>query len=222
MHRILTIALLAALAAPAAAQTTHTVTVGANFQNKFTPQHLTVQVGDTVQWVWSSGIHNVDSRDGYFSSGSPVGSPNTYTLVFDAAFLAGAPISGNRYAYECSLHGALGMNGTVTVETPGKPVLTVTDPSPGATVTITASGCTPNGNVVVGYSMAGPGPTNTPYGVALLTPPIQQLPPDQADAAGVAVQNLPVPANVPPGLTVWLQALDVPAGILSNGVRVIV
>lgn len=212
----------AGLVLPAAAQTTHTVSVGPNMTNTFSPKNLTIQVGDTVQWVWAGGIHNVVSNDGYFTSGGLVGPPNTYSLTFDNAFLSVAPISGNVYGYQCALHGPMGMTGTVTVTTPGKPVLTVTDPSPGGSVTITTSAVTPGGNVVTGYSMNGRGPVNTVFGPALLTPPINQLPPKAANAAGVATLNLPVPANVPVGTQVWLQSVDLSAGILSNGVRVTV
>jgi len=222
MRHLLPLLCWAGLVLPAFAQTTHTVTVGPNLSSTFVPKDLSIQVGDTVQWVWASGPHNVVSNDGYFTSGGLMSPPFTYSLTFDSAFLASAPISGNKYSYQCALHGPLGMVGSVTVDTPGKPVLKVTDPVPAGVVTITTSGATPNGMVVVGYSMNGPGPVNTPYGPALLTPPISQLPPKQANAGGVATQNLPVPANVPIGTTVWLESLDVAAGILSNGVRVIV
>lgn len=222
MRSLLPILLLAGLVPTAAAQTTHTVAVGPNLTNTFSPKDLTIQVGDTVSWVWASGPHNVVSDDGYFTSGGLVGTPHTFNLTFDAAFLSSAPISGNKYGYHCSLHGPMGMVGSVTVTTPGKPVLTVTDPSPGAVVTLTTTGVTPNGNVFIGYSLTGPGPTNTPFGPALLSPPIKKLPPDTADAGGTATQNLLVPASVPVGTKVWLQTADLGAGILSNGVRVVV
>jgi len=213
---------LAGLALPASAQTTHTVSVGPGMTNTYSPKNLTIQVGDTVQWVWSSGIHNVVSNDAYFTSGGLVGPPNTYSLTFDNAFLSVSPVSGNLYAYQCALHGPMGMTGSIKVATPGKPVLTVTDPSPGGTVTITTSDATPGANVVTGYSMNGRGPVNTAFGPALLTPPINQLPPKVANGAGVATFNLPVPANVPVGTQVWLQSVDLAAGVLSNGVRVTV
>lgn len=213
---------LTALALPAAAQTTHVVTVGPNMSNTFSPKDLTIQVGDKVEWVWSSGRHNVVSDDGYFTSGGLVSPPNTYSLVFDTAFLATAPISGNSYAYDCALHGAGGMVGSITVNTPGKPVLKVSDPVPGGMVTITTSSATPGGMVITGYSMNGAGPVNTAFGPALLSPPINQLPPKMANNGGTASFSLPVPANVPVGTMVWLQSVDLGAGILSNGVRVIV
>ena len=204
------------------AQVTHQVSVGPNFLSTFNPKHLVIQVGDSVQWNWVSGTHNVSSQDGYFSSGAPVAPPNTFTLTFDQAFLDASPISGNRYEYQCDLHFFAGMTGSVTVQTPGRPVLTITDPTPGAQTTITVDGATPNGNVVVAYSTNGAGPTNTPFGVALLTPPIKRLPPVQADALGSARMTLNVPAGTPPGLTIWTQALDAGAALFTNGARVIV
>lgn len=213
---------LAGAAAPLSAQVTHHVDVGPNFLAAFSPKNIVIQVGDTVQWDWVSGVHNVHSTDGYFLSGAPVAPPMSFSVTFDAAFLAGAPISSNRYEYQCDVHAALGMTGSVTVQTPGKPVLTVTDPAPGATVTITVDGATPNGSVVVAYSTQGGGPINTPFGVASLSPPVKQLPPVQANAVGSARMTLNVPATTPIGLTVWNQALDVGSGTLSNGARVIV
>jgi plastocyanin len=212
----------AALALPVSAQTTHTVTVGPSLQNSFSPQDITIQVGDKVNWVWDTGRHNVVSDDGYFTSGALASPPHSFSMVFDAAFLASAPISGNRYAYQCALHGFMGMVGSVTVETPGIPVLNVTDPVPGGQVTIKATGVTPGANVIYAYSLNGAGPVNTPFGAALLSPPINQLPPDSANGAGVATMSLTVPANIPVGKKIWLQCVDLGAGILTNGVRVIV
>lgn len=208
--------------AAALAQTTHTVNVGPNLTNRFSPQDITIQLGDSVQWVWQSGLHNVDSKDGYFISGSPVTPPNTYTLLFDAAFLVGAPISGNHYAYQCDIHGGFGMVGSVTVLTPGKPVLVTNDPVPGGSVQFSISGATPGGTVIIGYSSAGPGPLTTAFGLASMSPPITQLPPVSADALGAASLTLPVPPSIPPGFTAWTQALDLAAGVMTNGARVIV
>lgn len=213
---LLSLALAAALA-----QTTHTVSVGSPI-NRFTPKDLAIQVGDTVTWTWVGGIHNVSSQDGYFSSGAPVGAPMTYSLTFDAAFLVGAPISGNRYDYQCDVHAGLGMVGSVTVGTPGKPVLTTNDPAPGGTAQFSVSGATPGGTVIIGYSTTGDGPIVTGFGTASMSPPIMQLPPVTANGMGVATLALPIPGSVPPGFTVWTQALDLAAGILTNGARVIV
>lgn len=86
----------------------------------FIPADLTIDVGDTVHWVWGVGIHNVESgvggtHDGNFRSGDPVGGI-TYDLVFDQDFLDARPMSGNVYPYYCAVHVALGMVGSITVQ----------------------------------------------------------------------------------------------------------
>lgn len=112
---------LAALVATSSAQPIHTVDLASTpTNNSFSPQHLTICEGDTVQWVWVSGFHDVTSGtggvpDGAFSSGSPVFPPNTFSVTFDAAFLTTNPMPGGVYDYFCSVHVALGMTGTVSV-----------------------------------------------------------------------------------------------------------
>lgn len=113
-----------ALGASSAAQTTHTVTLsGASFS----PAALTIQEGDTVDWVWSVGNHNVVSGvaaipDGIFSSGLPVLPPMSFSVTFDSAFLAANPVLGNVYDYYCDVHVGFGMTGAVTVNAAGSPV----------------------------------------------------------------------------------------------------
>jgi hypothetical protein len=71
----------------------------------------------------------------------------------------------------------------------------------------------PGNAVIIAYSLRGPGPTNTPYGTVLLTPPFEKLPPIPANAAGTVT----VPVNVPNGITglpVWLHAGElIPPGV---------
>jgi len=116
----LPLAVLLGAASPARAQTTHTVLLG---PSDFSPQSLQIQVGDTVFWDWSAGgFHNVESGvagvfDGNFSSGGP-SSTGTFSLTFDAAFLASNPMPANLYPYYCSVHLGVGMVGDVQVLTP--------------------------------------------------------------------------------------------------------
>ena len=111
--------LVLALAAGAAgAQTTHVVTLSGT---TFSPRDLTIKIGDTVQWDWVSGLHNVESgvggvHDGNFRSGNATSSTaTTFDVTFDAAFLGAHPMAGNVYPYYCVVHEAFGMVGTVTV-----------------------------------------------------------------------------------------------------------
>jgi len=90
----------------------------------FSPPNVTIQVGDTVQWIHGSGGHTVTegtdgSVDGNEAFHSPLdnGTPS-YSVTFDAAFLAANPRPGDVYDYFCSPHFALNMVGTVTVEQP--------------------------------------------------------------------------------------------------------
>lgn len=96
------------------------VVVGPHGALTFSPADLSVHVGETVQWVWASGGHNVVggdncTADGQFCSPNdtscdtaPTSPPGTtYTHTFTAA---------GTYPYFCSVHCGLGMVGTVTVQ----------------------------------------------------------------------------------------------------------
>ncbi|MGB0951830.1 MAG: hypothetical protein ACPG31_01270 [Planctomycetota bacterium] len=87
----------------------------------------------------------------------------------------------------------------------------------GAPATFSIVNATASGTVFLGYSLAGNGPTATPYGTADLSAPINNFPPVLADPAGNATINVNVPAGTS-GTTVWFQALDLGAGELSNGI----
>ncbi len=99
---------------------THDVSVGPGFS--FSPADITIEVGDSIRWVWAGGLHNVESgvdgiHDGNFLSGSPTSAPDTtYELLFDAAFLLDNPITASSYPYYCVVHEDRGMVGSVTVE----------------------------------------------------------------------------------------------------------
>jgi plastocyanin len=119
MHLRPPAAALFLLASLTAAQTTHLVDNGPSFA--FSPSALTVQVGDTVTWVWKGGLHTVDSGtggipNGIFSSGTPTGTVGfTFSVTFDHAFIASHPVPNNVYPYMCLIHSTLGQNGTITV-----------------------------------------------------------------------------------------------------------
>ncbi|MDP6963565.1 MAG: hypothetical protein QGF46_05300, partial [Planctomycetota bacterium] len=80
--------LVLGLAVNLSAQQTHTVDVTGV---SFSPVHLDVVVGDTVNFVWGLGVHNVRETNGAFDSGAPVSAPFTYSVVFDQAFLNANP-----------------------------------------------------------------------------------------------------------------------------------
>lgn len=119
---LLPLALAAALALPAEAQTTHFVDNGPNFD--FVPANITIDVGDTVTWVWKGGVHTVYSStgglpNGIFDNGTASGETGyTFSVTFDAAFVAANPVPNNVYEYICTIHVGFGQVGTVTVDMP--------------------------------------------------------------------------------------------------------
>lgn len=71
---------------------------------------LTIDVGDTVKWTWTSINHTVTSNVGStetFDSGflGPIGSTYSYTFTLEGT-----------NPYYCAIHGALSMSGTITVQ----------------------------------------------------------------------------------------------------------
>ena len=121
-----TVVLLAySVASVASAQTTQNVQLSGA---AFTPANITITVGDTVHWIWSSGVHNVESgvivsgsgqHDGNFRSGDPTGTVGTtYDVVFNQAFLNANPMPGSVYPYYCVVHAFMNMAGSITVQGP--------------------------------------------------------------------------------------------------------
>jgi hypothetical protein len=191
----------------------------------FVPANLVIAEGDTVQWVWASGIHNVAAYNGLFLSGSPVAGPSSFSLTFDAAFLASAPANGNVYNYRCQVHESFGMVGSVTVVT-NNPVLTITNFISSQVATLKVTGATPGGLVGYAYSLAGVGPTTMSAGpcgplTLSLSAPITVLPMVHANGAGVATFSPHVPGGIF-GVSVWFQALDLGSCKLSNGATMVV
>jgi plastocyanin len=78
---------------------------------KFTPQNVTIHVGDTVQWTWAGNNHSTTSGtpgnpDGLWDSGI-----HNIGFVFSRVFT-----TPGTFNYFCSPHGlCCGMIGTVTV-----------------------------------------------------------------------------------------------------------
>ncbi|PHN08479.1 lamin tail domain-containing protein [Flavilitoribacter nigricans] len=104
------------------AQTKHFVTVSSNV---FSPDALSIEIGDTVVWTNTSGSHNVNgTTDTYpenpvgFGNGNASSSAWTYEFVFDQAGL---------YNYRCDPHFALGMTGQVVVSEPTVESIVITE-----------------------------------------------------------------------------------------------
>ena len=81
--------------------------------NRFDPTEVTIQVGQTVRWVWPSGsvAHNVEPDDDEPTRSGPLtNGPTDYSFTFNTA---------GTFDYYCANHGAaggVGMSGTVIVE----------------------------------------------------------------------------------------------------------
>ena len=110
---LLTLALSAmfALAATTAVAATHTVDqVGVTFD----PDDITITVGDTVEWVWSSSSHTV-------TNGTGPADPNVGTLFDDPLDVGNTPFSYTFNSvgdvpYFCRPHFSLNMTGIVRVQ----------------------------------------------------------------------------------------------------------
>ena len=90
-------------------QTTHDVTV-TNFS--FSPEELTITVGDAVRWTNVLGNHNVLADDGSFTSGPAAPAPWVFTHTFTTVGL---------HPYYCEPHGGPGgqdMAGVIIVQNP--------------------------------------------------------------------------------------------------------
>lgn len=124
MKRLITLSFLfASLSCYVQAQQNFAVDVQSNF---FSPENLTISVGDTVTWTNIGGFHNVNGDQSVypdnpesFGNGGASASAWTYQYVFNTV---------GTYHYQCDPHAGLGMVGTVTVENApaGNPALILT------------------------------------------------------------------------------------------------
>jgi hypothetical protein len=75
----------------------------------FSPQSLTITVGDIVKWTNISGTHNVRANDDSFFSGPAAPAPWEFTHTFNAV---------GDFPYYCEPHQGIGMTGTIIVQEP--------------------------------------------------------------------------------------------------------
>jgi plastocyanin len=84
-----------------------TVAVGAGGGNRFQPRTLFIAAGESVTWVWISGVHGVVSDDdppAFERSPTQAGGQHTVTFA-----------NPGQYGYHCSVHGTM-MTGVIIVE----------------------------------------------------------------------------------------------------------
>jgi plastocyanin len=90
--------------------TIHTVAVGDFF---FNPNTLTVQLGDTIRWVWQAGSHTTTSAalpTGAAAWDAPITSSNQ-------SFMYKPAVAGT-YGYVCTPHAGMGQVGSFVVTAP--------------------------------------------------------------------------------------------------------
>ncbi len=128
LYRIALAALVSGLlATPALAATVQVNQVGLTFD----PADITINVGDTVEWVWTTGVHTV-------TNGTGAADPNV-GILFDDALTVGNPTPSYTFTtvgdvdYFCRPHEFFNMNGIIRVQSVGQPVPTLGEWAFGAT-----------------------------------------------------------------------------------------
>lgn len=91
----------------------------------------------------------------------------------------------------------------------------------GSNATLHASNATANGTVRAGYSLKGSGPSWTPFGDLLLSPPTYELPPMLADPDGNSETSVPIASGLS-GISIWFHAFDVDSSCFSNGLSEVI
>jgi len=158
---------LLSVAAAGAAVTDVTI---ANF--RFSPNPVTIPVGDTLQWTNQDGTtHTVTSDDGHSFDSGPRPAGATYTHTFDQS---------GTFAYHCNIHPSMratvkvGDGTTTTVAPPttttSGPATTTTRPPTTATTgrVTTTTATTPPGSTPTGATPSEPAPPSTAHST---TPP---------------------------------------------------
>src|ERR1041385_5520939 len=117
--------------AVSASGATRTVLVGQGINNIFVPANTNIAVNDTVNWVWSSGIHTTTSDTGLWDSSPAVGPPHSFSFTF---------INAGNFPYHCVPHQFFGMTGSINVTSPpSPPIVTITNPPNNITLSQPAS-----------------------------------------------------------------------------------
>jgi hypothetical protein len=109
-------------------------------------------------------------------------------------------------------------NATITIDVT-RPVYTITNFIAGAYADFRITEAPTNSQVLIGYSLTGPGPTNTSFGPVDLSPPIKTLVALPVDINGEVVFSPLVPASAF-GLTFYTQAKC--GNMLSNSLALTV
>lgn len=104
----LAVLLLLSLAVSAGAATVQVQQAGLTFS----PDDITIDVGDTVEWVWSSGFHTVTNGTG----GADPDVGNLFDLTLTSGTVSYTFQTAGDVPYFCRPHEGLGMAGIVRVQ----------------------------------------------------------------------------------------------------------
>ena len=99
---------------------------------------------------------------------------------------------------------------------PPDPTLSITSLSAGQSANIQVTDTTPGKLIYTAYSLAGGGPSSSPWGDLALSPPYFPLRKGRSDTNGFIQWQVFVPAGAS-GIPIWAQAFDVARRKLSNG-----
>lgn len=86
------------------------ISVGVS-DNVFTPNNFTINVGDTIMWMWVNGNHTTSSTLVPLGAGPWDQQINQNTPMFTYV-----PNMAGEYHYQCNFHVSMGMVGQFTVE----------------------------------------------------------------------------------------------------------
>jgi plastocyanin len=109
-YRLTLIAILFSLTHFSTKATIDTVLVGPNNSNSFSPSNFTMNLGDTVLWIWSSGSHTTTSTSNIPAGATSWDSP----MTFNSTSFMYVPAVVGTYNYLCTPHSAV-MRGTFRV-----------------------------------------------------------------------------------------------------------
>jgi plastocyanin len=90
----------------------------------FTPATINIAVNDRVIWTWAGNNHSTTSDTNGLWDSLVNNSPHSFTNTFTSA---------GTFPYHCTIHGSLGMKGTIIVASPNvPPTVSITNPVSGA------------------------------------------------------------------------------------------
>ncbi|MAU36255.1 MAG: hypothetical protein CMD14_02650, partial [Flavobacteriales bacterium] len=134
--------------------TTHTINAGSYY---YSPSSLTVNLGDTVQWINDGGSHDVNadinSQTGQ-SFNNPVSFQSSVNSIVGSIIHTQVFTTSGIYNYDCSVgsHAALGMVATIIVNSSNTVYDIVSNSSDHTTLKTAIDACALDG------TLSGPGP----------------------------------------------------------------